>query len=443
MMALATAAHAQAGGRGAQWRGVGPQPCFNTIDNVAIACTPAPGLIAVRAGHLFDSQKATLLADQIILIKGERIVDVGPASRVKIPADAVVIDLRRETVLPGLVDLHTHMFNTAKPGTSREMATLLAIENVQADMRAGFTTIRDMSTHGNGYGDVDVRNAINAGLVDGPRSQVSTRGIQWAPPGDTTTRNPLASAVVHTVDDASAAIRDQIAHGADWIKLYPTGAYSFTPDGHVNYVVTYPEPVLKALIDETHRLGHKAACHVYGGEGEHNAIVDGCDSIEHAFGLTQEEANLMVANGLTYDPTLARYTAPLIDDADRRNTGAQYRIVPIIDSAVAMALRTKGLTVTVGSGVDGSVFPHGSQAVEFEALVKQAHMDPARAIQAGTLLNARVLGWQNDIGSVESGKFADLVAVPGDPVADITELQRVDFVMKGGKVIRRDLRPNR
>src|SRR5579862_4760500 len=137
----------------------------------------------------------------------------------------------------------------------------------------------------------------------------------------------------------------------------------------------------------------------------------------------------MAANERTYDPTLARYTAPLMDDADRRNTGGKYRIVPIIDSAVAMALRTKGLTVTVGSGVDGSPFPHGSQAVEFEALVKQAHMDPSRAIQTGTLVNAKVLGWLTDIGSVEAGKFADLVAVPGNPLADITELGRVDFVM--------------
>jgi imidazolonepropionase-like amidohydrolase len=203
--------------------------------------------------------------------------------------------------------------------------------------------------------------------------------------------------------------------------------------------VTYPLPVLQALIDETHRLGRKAGCHVYGGEGQKNAIIAGCDTIEHGFGLNQEQVNMMVEKGLYYDPTLVRYTEPYMDDNDEKNTGGKFRIGPIFEKAASMAAATKGIKVMVGSGVDGSTFPHGTQALEFEWLVKRAGMTPVRALQSGTVINAEVLGWQDRIGSIETGKYADLVAVPGDPLADITELQRVRFVMKGGKVIRNDM----
>ena len=297
-----------------------------------------------------------------------------------------------------------------------------------------------MSTHGNGYGDVEIRDAINGGRIDGPRYQVSTRGIVWGatPPNPAAPDNPLASTVVRSVEDARAAVRDQIAHGADWIKLFPAGAYSFSPTGQDQYVVTYPLPVLQALIDETHKLGKKAGCHVYGGEGQKNAIVAGCDTIEHGFGLNREQIDMMVAKGLYYDPTLVRYTEPYMDDVDEKATGGKFRIIPIFEKAATMAAATKGIQMMVGSGVDGSTFAHGTQALEFEALVKLAGMTPARAIQSGTMVNAKALGWQDQIGSVDKGKYADLVAVSGDPTADITELERVNFVMKGGKVIRND-----
>ncbi len=434
--ALAGAVQAQVGGKDTPWRGAGPQPCFG-IDGGVNIC-PAPSRMrVVRAGHLFDSKTGTLLANQVVVIEGDKILEVGPAGKVKIPAGAQVIDLSRQTVLPGMVDMHTHMFNSLKPGTSKETATLLAVQNIQADLHAGFTAVRDMSSHGNGYGDVDIRNAINRGEIDGPRAQVSTRGIAWGAPG-AKPLEPGESAVVHNAEEARAAVRDQVGRGADWIKLFPAGGYSFGADGKPAYVVTYPMPVLQALIDETHKLGRKTACHAFGGEGQKNAILAGCDSIEHAFGLTQEEADMMVAKGLSYDPTLQRYTEPYMDDNDARNTGGKYRMIPIFQNAVTLASRTKGLKITVGSGVDGSTFPHGTQALEIVALVNQAHMSPASAIQAATINSAEVLGWQDRIGSLEKGKYADLIAVPGNPLADITALQRVNFVMKGGKIVRDD-----
>ena len=438
---LATALHAQEAGPGSPWRGAGAKPCFGP-DGGTFQCRAAPGVIALRAGRLFDSKSGQLLANQVVLLEGERITEVGAAAQIKIPADAQVIDLSEATVLPGLIDAHTHMFNYPKPGMSRETSTLIAIHNLQADLHAGFTAARDMSSHSNGYADVDVRNAINEGRLDGPRFQVSGRGIIWAGTAPAATAgNPLASLRVHSAEEAGAAVREHVDRGVDWIKLYPGGAYAFLGSGEAKYVMTYPLPVLQALVEESHRLGRKTACHVLGGEGQRNAIVAGCDSVEHAFDLNQEQADAMVAKGLAYDPTFVRYTEPYMDDNDAKNTGGKYRMIPIFEKAVAMAAATKGLKVMIGSGVDGATFPHGTQALELEWFVRRAGMSPARAIQSGTIVNAEVMGWQDRIGSIEKGKYADLIAIAGDPLADITELQRVKLVMKGGRIIRNDLPP--
>jgi imidazolonepropionase-like amidohydrolase len=418
------------------WRGAGPTPCRGS-DGGVYKCPAAPQVVAVRAGHLFDSKAGTMLTKQVVLVSGERITEVGSETQVKIPAGARVIDLSQATVLPGLIDAHTHMFDTRGPAGTTEGEMVIAVSNVQADLRAGFTAARDMSTHGNGYGDVAIRDAINQGRIDGPRYQISTLGIVWgaAPRNPAAPDNPLASTVVRSVEDARAAVREQIAHGADWIKLYPAGAYKFTATGKVEYEVTYPMPVLQALIDETHRLGKKNGCHVYGGEGQRNSIIAGCDTIEHAFDLDQEQANMMVAKGLYYDPTLQRYIEPYMDDNDAKNTGGKFRMIPIFEKAVSMAAATKGLKIMVGSGADGATYAHGTQALDFEALVKHGGMTATRVLQSGTMINAEALGWQDQIGSIEKGKYADLIAVSGDPLADISELQRVKFVMKGGKII--------
>jgi imidazolonepropionase-like amidohydrolase len=253
--------------------------CFATLVH-----SQTPQVVALRAGRMFDSKKGQLLTKQVVLIQGERISEVGSEDQVKIPAGALVIDLSQATVLPGLIDAHTHVCSSLSSGarvnTTKEALTLMAMENAQTTLRAGFTTVRDVGTHGEGYGDVDVRNAINRGLFDGPRIQVSTRGV--GAPGSDYIGTPGINITggnqeIHGVDQAREVVREQIRYGADWIKVFPTAGYSFSPDGELFVEPTFTLAELQAIVDEAHRHNRKVAAHSYGGEGLRNSVIAGVD----------------------------------------------------------------------------------------------------------------------------------------------------------------------
>src|SRR3981081_3150066 len=402
-------------------------------------------VVAVRAGRLFDSKSGQELTKQVVLIQGERITEVGSEDQIKIPQGARVIDLSQATVLPGLIDGHSHVFDSLSSGqrvnTTNEAWALSAMKEAQTDLRAGFTTMRDCGTHGEGYGDVDIRNAINRGLFDGPRMQVSTRGIGASGssyigmPGINLTAGNVG---IRGLEEARQAVREQIHYGADWIKVFPVAGWSFGPTGELFFEPTFTLEELKAIVDEAHRHNRRLAAHAYGGEGLRNAIIAGVDTIEHGQGLDDTMIEMMVQKGLYYDPTGIRYSLDSIDANDRKNTGGKYSIIPIFDKNARAAIAHKGLKIMFGRGVDGELYPHGTQGRDFDWLVKHG-MTPAAALQAATVVNTQMMGWQDQIGSLEKGKYADIVAVSGDPLQDITEMERVKFVMKGGKVIKNDL----
>jgi imidazolonepropionase-like amidohydrolase len=428
------------------WRGVGTvAPCVLPWGGI-YACPPAPTTVAIRAGRMFDSLSGKMLTKQVVLIQGQRITDVGPDGTVTIPAGTRVIDLSQAAILPGFIDSHNH-FMTSRGEMTADQALLVGTKRLRDGLVNGFTAMKEMTSHGNGYQDVTLRDMINLGVIIGPRVQVSGRGIVWGG----TTRGPnekpdpglLKPIVVHSVEEARAAVRFEVDHGVDHIKLYPAGGYKFSPTGELQVEETYPLEVMQALDDEAERLGVKTGSHAYGGAGLQNAITAGHagDSIEHGQGLTQEMCNTMAQKGLFYSPTILEYIQPSIEDTDAKNTGGKYGIVPIFKKNVRMCIATKGIVTVFGSGSQGAAWREGSNALEFTALVKIGGMTPAGALQAGTINAATEMRWQNDIGSITKGKFADIVAVSGDPLADISETERVKFVMKGGEIFRNDLAP--
>jgi imidazolonepropionase-like amidohydrolase len=429
------------------YRGAGGSnaSCMNSW-NSNYVCPPAPTTVAIRAGRMFDSLTGKMLNKQVLLIQGQRITAVGPDGTVTIPAGTKVIDLSHATILPGFIDVHNHIMNTRGKMTA-DQALLVASANMRTLLLEGFTGLREMGSHGNGYQDVELRDMVNRGITIGPRLQVSGRGIVWGGSTPSPKEKPdpglLNSIVVHSVEEARAAVRFEIDHGVDNIKLFPTGSYDFSPTGELRIEMTYPLEVVQAIDDEAHRLGVTTAAHAYGGAGAQNAIDAGHagDAIEHGQGLTTAMCKTMAQKGLFYDPTIVRYSIPSIEDTDAKNTNGEYGIIPIFHTNVRACLATKGLKIVLGSGADASAYAQGINALEFTGLVNIGGLTPAEALQAGTINGATEMRWQNDIGSITKGKFADIVAVSGDPLADISETERVKFVMKGGEVFRNDLAP--
>ena len=446
-----TAMHGQAPGppetpapavRPGIWRMAGNTPCVDPYGGI-YECPPAPTTVAIRAGRLFDSLTGQLLTNQVVIVDGQQIAEVGPESHVAISPGTPVIDLSQATVLPGFIDTHTHVFNTRRDMTA-DQSMLIAVGHVKTDLMAGFTSVRDMGSHGNGFQDVELRDAINRGYVEGPRMLVSGRRLGWGgdEPTSEASDNGLGDIVVRSAEKGPAAVRQALAAGSEHIKLSTSRGYTFDENGEPKYgTPVWPLPVLKAVIDETHKQGYRVGCHSLGGQGLTDAITAGCDSIEHGYSLTQDHCDMMAEKGLFFDPTIVRYTEPYMDDNDKKNTGGRFQIRPIIEKNARMCIATKGVKTVVGTGAEGSTYAHGTQGLEFIALVRQGGMTPVQALQAGTVNAAELMQWQNHVGSISKGKFADIIAVSGDPLEDITEARRVRFVMKGGVVYKNDLVP--
>jgi imidazolonepropionase-like amidohydrolase len=405
---------------------------------------PADQLVFVRCGALLDGRSETARKNVVVAIRGEKITEVST----KEPTGAQIVDLSRETCLPGLIDTHTHVllqgditaadYDEQLLKQSPEYRAILATVNARRALEYGFTTIRDIETEGAGYADVDVKKAINAGVIPGPRMQVATRAM------DVTGAYPLLGYApnvsvphgVQVVDGADAArktVREQISHGADWIKVYSDRSYRVREDGVLDDIPTFTLEELKAIVDEAHRERHKVASHAMALYGVHNSIEAGVDSIEHGNYIADEDMKAMVAHGTFYVPTI--YVGAYVAEG-RAAAGAPVwvKMLSIHEETFRRAMRA-GVKIAFGTDAGGFAWTV-NPAKEFAYMVKWG-MTPAQALRSATTSAAELLGWSDQVGSIEAGKFADIVAVPGDPLADVSQLEKVDFVMKGEKVYKK------
>jgi imidazolonepropionase-like amidohydrolase len=396
--------------------------------------------VVVRAGHLLDVKTGKTLSNQTIVIQGDKIVSVGSDSAA--PAGAQVIDLPNATVLPGLIDAHTHItmttnFGYSTLGISIPRAALYGARNARVTLDAGFTTVRNVGA--SGFTDVALRDAINAGDVPGPRMLVSGPALSIT--GGHCDENFLpfemhveAEGVADGVEAVQHKTREIIKYGADLIKICATGGVLSHGDNPQASQFTLEE--MKAIVADAHRLGRKVAAHAHGAQGIRWASEAGVDSIEHGSYIDDAAIAEMKKNGTYLVPTLYLMDW-FFENAEKIGTPAEliakgHEVMPAARKNVARAFAAG---VKVGFGTDAAVYPHGLNAHEFAVMVKLG-LTPLQAIQAATVNDADLLGWSDKVGTIEAGKWADLVAVDGDPLADVTTLERVKFVMKGGEVIK-------
>ena len=400
--------------------------------------------VVIRAGHLLDVKTGRMLANQAIVIENEKIVSVGPASQAASAQGAAQIDLPNLTVLPGLIDAHTHLtgdpyhFGYASLGVSIPRATLTGARNARVTLEAGFTTVRNVGAEG--YTDVALRDAINAGDVPGPRMLVS--GPALGITGGHCDNNLLPYEYHHTdegvadgVEQVQKKVREVIKYGADVVKICATGGVLSKGDNPQAAQYTLEE--MKAIVADAHRLGRKVAAHAHGAQGIRWAAEAGVDSIEHGSYINDDAIAVMKQHGTYLVPTL--YLGDwFLENAERLHIPdfllvKAKEVMPAARRNVAHAFSSG---VKVAFGTDAAVYPHGLNAHEFAVMVKLG-LTPLSAIQAATVNAADLLGWSDRVGSLEPGNYADLIAVEGDPTKDVTTLERVKFVMKGGEVVKK------
>ncbi|MDP9340214.1 MAG: amidohydrolase family protein [Acidobacteriota bacterium] len=403
-----------------------------------------PKKIAVRAGHLIDGKSDRVLDNAVILIEGDTIISVSSGGET--PAGAELVDLSQYTVMPGFMDTHTHVllngditaedYDVQLLKQSIPYRAILGARNARIALEHGFTTIRDLETEGAMYADVDVKTAIANGEVSGPRMQVATRamtptgmypllGYSWE------LKVPTGVQYVDGVDGARKAVREQVMYGADWIKYYSDRKYHFEADGVLHSMVNFTDEEAKAIVEETHRLGKRVAAHAIGSDGIAAALRAGVDTIEHGDGLTDALLDEIAKKGVYWVPTITvgAYVAP-------GRAGNWPKMVESERNAFQKALK-KNVKIVFGTDAGGFDWKNLNQAKEFEYYV-QYGMTPMQAIRSATSMASEALGWKDKVGTVEAGKWADIVGVSGDPLKDISELSRVKFVMKAGVVYKND-----
>jgi imidazolonepropionase-like amidohydrolase len=414
---------------------------FSFFAVAAFAADAPPKVVVLRAVRLIDGRGGNVVSPGVIVVRGNRIESIGGAA----PADAQVIDLGDMTLLPGLIDAHVHTllqgditsedYDVQLFKESLPYRALRATKALKIALGHGFTTVRDVETEGAMYTDVDLKHAINNGVIDGPRMVVSTRAMSvtggYGPSGyapDVT--YPMGVQIVDGVEQARKAVREQIAHGADWIKVYADRSYFVAKDGTLSSTPTFNAEEMKAIVEEAHRLRHKVAAHAMARPGIENALNAGVDSIEHGIAIPDDLLDVMVAKGTYLCPTLTvtEYVAP-------GRGGVWMKIPTFHRDSFARALK-RGVKIAFGTDAGGFAWDAINEAKEFEYETRYG-MTPMQAIQTATRNAADLLDMSDRIGTIEAGKFADIVAVPGNPLSDITAMERVAFVMKDGNVYKR------
>lgn len=397
---------------------------------------------AIKAGRLIDGLSDQVRRNVIIVIQGNKIIALD--EKAAIPRDAVILDLSDKTVLPGFIDVHTHIMSDGARDygadlykNSTPFRTIRAVANVRKALWNGFTAMRDVESEGTMYADVDVKKAINMGLVPGPRLWVSTRGLNTLGrymPFDYSWELDLPKGVqmVTGIDECLKAVREQVANGADWIKIYVDWPFFIDKDGGISGLTNFTREELAVMVNEAHRLDRKVAGHAISRDGIKAALDADIDTIEHGCGFDETLIDQAITQGAYWCPTLSVFEPA----SDSSESSQDNPLLKIEYKGLNIAYK-KGLKVALGT--DAGSFPWSiNQAREFQFLVKKAGFSPMDAIKAGTSVAAELLGQSAAIGHLAPGMLADIVAVPGDPLQDITVLQKVMFVMKDGTVFRHD-----